>query len=95
MSMKRTKKSGPATRAGASEGSLGFNPPSRDLPKWDEAVAPQPDTAFASYSPSENFAHNALMAHPKFGRGLVVAVDGGRIDVLFEEGVKKLVHGLT
>ncbi|MEZ4408665.1 MAG: hypothetical protein R3A52_19660 [Polyangiales bacterium] len=35
------------------------------------------------------------MAHPKFGKGLVVAVDGGRIDVLFEEGVKKLVHGVS
>lgn len=95
MSMKRTKKAGGSTRGAGTEGSLGFNPPSRDLPKWDEAVGAQAEESFKSYSPSQSFTHNALMTHPKFGKGLVVAVDGGRIDVLFEEGVKKLVHGVS
>ena len=38
------------------------------------------------------FTKGQLLAHPKFGKGVVVAVEGQRIEVLFEDGPKKLGH---
>ena len=55
-------------------------------------VGDQPDSAFAPYSPSTTFAKDALIAHPKFGKGIVVDVDGNKLQILFEEGIRKLVH---
>ncbi len=94
MSMKRTKKA-TSGKSGQSEGSLGFNPPTHDLPKLDEVLADKPDSAFADYAPSRALARGDLVAHAKFGRGYVVAVDGSRAEILFAEGVKKLAHGVA
>ncbi len=46
------------------------------------------------YAPSERFARAEVMAHASFGIGLVTAVkDGNKIEVLFKDGLKMLVHG--
>ncbi len=95
MSMKRTKKSSGSARGGANEGSLGFNPPSTDVPEWAKAVEGQADGVFTPYVPAKTFARDTFVDHAKFGRGKVLAVDGGRIEVLFSEGVKKLAHGVA
>lgn len=61
-------------------------------PKWKEVVGDKPDGAFAAYAPSQTFQKDALVAHAKFGKGVVVDVDGNKVHVLFEEGVRKLLH---
>ena len=95
MSMKRTKKSSSATKGSQSEGSMGFNPPTTVLPKWEEATAEKPDEAFVPYALSRTFTRSELVLHPKFGKGVVVGVDGARIEVLFSDGVRKLAHGVA
>ena len=62
-------------------------------PKWKDVVADKPDTAFAAYAPALTFEKDALVSHSKFGKGIVVEVDGNKLHVLFEEGVRKLLHG--
>jgi hypothetical protein len=46
------------------------------------------------YALTERFHTNDLVSHPSFGLGIVVAEkDGTKIDVLFPNGVKTLLHG--
>lgn len=94
MSMKRTKKAS-GGKAGQAEGSLGFNPPPAELPKWADSVALQPDDAFTPYNIGRLFQRGEYVMHAKFGKGWVIGVDVGKVDVLFEEGTKKLAHGVT
>jgi hypothetical protein len=53
----------------------------------------KPDEAFLAYSQGGRYEQNALVNHPKFGKGIVVEVDGNKVHVLFEEGVRRLLHG--
>jgi hypothetical protein len=94
MSIHRPKRA--ASRRGESSSSLrtASNAPSVKPPKWKDVVADQPEQAFVAYSSAATFAQNSLILHPKFGKGLVVEVDGNKVHILFEEGVRKLVHGL-
>jgi hypothetical protein len=91
MSMKRTKKATGGARS-QSEGSLGFNPPTGDVPPWDQVVQDKPEESFIPYTLARTFVRNDLVLHKTFGKGLVLAIDGARIEVLFAEGVKKLAH---
>lgn len=93
MSMKRSKqKSGAgASRGGDEVASIFYKPPEPEK-TWEEATAGQPDEAFAPYSLKNRYAKNALLAHPKFGKGVVTGVEGGTIHVLFSDGKKKLGH---
>ncbi len=93
MSMKRTKKA--TSKVSQTEGSLGFNPPTGGVPKWEEAIANKADDSFVAYTPSRRFAKEEYVSHAKFGKGYVVGVDGNRIEVLFEDGIRKLAHGVT
>jgi hypothetical protein len=46
------------------------------------------------YSPKETFKPGDLVEHPSFGLGVATALkDTTKIEVLFEEGAKVLVHG--
>jgi hypothetical protein len=60
--------------------------------KWKEAVGDKPDSAFLAYATTTTFSRDALILHPKFGKGLVVEIDGNKVHVLFEDGIKKLLH---
>jgi hypothetical protein len=95
MSMKRAKKASSTTHKGSSEGSLGFNPPNLEVPSWDDAVNALGPNGFVAYAPAQTYKRDTLLDHAKFGRGKVLAVDGGRIEVLFSDGVKKLAHGVA
>ncbi len=59
---------------------------------WQSQVADQPENLFLNYDPAQSFRHEALIIHLKFGRGIVTRVDGKRLDVLFQDGPRKLVH---
>jgi hypothetical protein len=94
MSMKRTKKA-TAAKGSQGEGSLGFNPPTANLPKFEELIADKPDSAFTEYSPARPLVRGDLIAHAKFGKGVVVAIESSRAEILFAEGIKKLGQGVT
>jgi hypothetical protein len=94
MSMKRTKKAS-AGKGSQAEGGLGFNPPPAELPKWADSIALRPDDAFTPYNIGKLLVRGELVLHAKFGKGQVIGVDTGKVDVLFEEGTKKLAHGVT
>jgi hypothetical protein len=46
-----------------------------------------------AYSATAKVAVGDLLEHPKFGLGVVTAVDPGRAHILFESGTRKLVCG--
>lgn len=94
MSMKRTKKAS-GGKGNQTEGSLGFNPPPAELPKWADSVALQDDGVFVPYTISKVYTRGDYVLHAKFGKGWVIGVEPSKVDVLFEEGTKKLAHGVT
>src|SRR3982751_2094118 len=96
MSMKRSKEV--RRHSGREEeGSDGFFTPKAAAKQWDweKDVSSQPDDAFAQYSPKSRFANHAFLVHPKFGKGVVIDVEPSRVEVLFQDGPKKLAHGLA
>jgi hypothetical protein len=46
-----------------------------------------------AYSATEKVAPGDVVEHPKFGPGVVVTVEPGRAQILFESGARKLVCG--
>lgn len=96
MSIKRQRQYSTASRSGDSPEQK--KKASRDktpLPSWNELVESQPDASFTPYAMATKFEKGALITHPSFGKGMVLAVEGTRIEVLFEGAVKKLVHGVS
>ena len=51
------------------------------------------DDAFLPYALSARFSKGQLVTHVKFGKGVVVDADAGRVEILFQDGMKKLGHG--
>lgn len=93
MSMKRTRQTsqGPRDR-GAETGPL-FARKAPDAPKpWAELVQDVPEEGFLPYALSARFDKDARILHPKFGKGVVLRVDGARIEVRFSDGDRKLGH---
>ena len=90
MSIPRPKRATPRKKSETSRSSQSSAP---KPPKWKDVVADKPDNAFSAYSTGARFEKDALIAHSKFGKGIVVEVDGNKVHVLFEEGVLKLMHG--
>ena len=45
------------------------------------------------YSPKDKYAAGDLVQHPNFGLGIATALKDNKVEVLFEEGAKVLVHG--
>ena len=96
MSMKRSKQrsSGSGRYSGQEEDSAGWGKPAEPEPSWAE-VESKPDASFVPFALSSRYAKGDLIAHPKFGKGLVLGVEGPRIEVLFQDGKKKLGHAAT
>ena len=61
----------------------------RQPDSWREMVAAAPTTR--RYAPDVAFAIGDAVEHPKFGVGVVTAVQEGRGTILFETGERKLV----
>src|SRR5512147_1439614 len=59
---------------------------------FDRDVAGLPADNAVVYGTAYRYAENDLLEHKLFGRGLVTRVEGDRMEVLFREGLKKLVH---
>jgi hypothetical protein len=94
MSMKRSKEV--RRRGRDSDGEHGFSSTKGADKQWDweKDVASKPDDAVANYAPSARFVKDALVMHAKFGKGVVVDVETSRATVLFQDGPKKLAHGI-
>lgn len=62
---------------------------------WEKAIAGQPTGAFKAYSVKSAFGAGELVRHPKFGDGVVSKViDRAKIEVLFQDGIRTMAHGL-
>ena len=91
MSMKRTKQ-----RSGEKEKDQGTDfwaKPAVPEKTWEEQMEGKGDDAFAAYSMAGRYAKGQLLTHPKFGKGVVVDVEASRVEILFQDGKKKLGHG--
>jgi hypothetical protein len=94
MSMKRSKqRSGGSSRSSSSEDDAWAKPPEPE-PEWAE-VDSRPEDKFLPFAMSTKFAKGDLIKHPKFGKGIVLGVEGTRIEVLFQDGKKKLGHAVA
>lgn len=95
MSIKRTKQASSTSRnrESSNENNFGVAKPVVPEKPWAEQIEGKPDSAFVAYAMTERFEKGALVRHAKFGKGVVVGVEPQRIEVLFEEGTKKLGHG--
>lgn len=62
---------------------------------WEEATEGKPDSDFTPYAMTERFTKGQLVSHSKFGKGFVTGVEALRVEILFQEGKKKLGHGST
>ena len=94
MSMKRSRarSSGSGRGNGGDDDSNYFAKPQEPEKSWAEHMEGKGDGDFVPYAMTSRFAKGQLLTHPKFGKGVVVGVEGARIEVLFEEGPKKLGH---
>jgi hypothetical protein len=62
--------------------------------KWNKLVGDKDQTAIPAYAVNTTFVADDLLTHPKLGAGVVMrVVDGTKIEVLFREGLRTLVHG--
>jgi hypothetical protein len=94
MSMKRTKqRTSGSSRNSDAEHDPWAKPVAPD-PEWSEVEA-KPDDAFVPFAMSSRFAKGDLIRHTKFGKGVVLGVEGTRIEVLFQDGKKKLGHAVA
>ncbi|MEM1032705.1 MAG: hypothetical protein AAF928_12710 [Myxococcota bacterium] len=61
---------------------------------WEEAIVGRGTDDFSAYRIDATFEAGQLIRHKKFGDGVVSeVVEGGKVQVLFEQGPKILVHG--
>lgn len=92
MSMKRSKQrtSGPSRH---SDDDAWAKPPEPE-PTWAE-VDGKPDESFVPFVLSSRYAKGDLIRHPKFGKGMVIVAEPTRIEVIFQDGKKKLGHAVA
>ena len=89
--MKRTKQRSSGGHRG-SDGASFFDKPAEKEKTYEEWTGGQPDEAFAPYSLKSSYTKGSLLSHPKFGKGVVVGIEGTTAFVLFADGKKKLGH---
>lgn len=62
--------------------------------KWQKLVGDRDPGAIPAYAASRTFQVDELLAHPTLGAGVVLRlVEGSKIEVLFRDGPRTLVHG--
>lgn len=94
MSMKRTKQKGGSGRDKDVETDFWAKPAGPEL-TWEQQVEGKADDAFVAYALSTRFEKGQLVTHVKFGKGVVVDVEPSRVEILFQDGKKKLGHGAS
>lgn len=93
MSMKRSKQRTSGSSRNAGDEDAWAKPPEPE-PTWAE-VEGKPDESFVPFVLSSRYAKGDLIRHPKFGKGMVIAAEPTRIEVIFQDGKKKLGHAVA
>jgi hypothetical protein len=93
MSIKRTRQRTYSPRQRDDEPGWASAKPAEPEKSWDDLVAGQPDDVFQPYSLTTRYAKGAFVAHPTFGKGIVLNAGETAIEVIFKDGKKKLSHG--
>lgn len=93
MSMKRAKKSGAGAGRDNSTESDFWAKATEPTKTWEEQTEGKPDEDFTPYKLSQRFVLGQLVQHSKFGKGVIVDADALRVEILFQDGKKKLGHG--
>jgi hypothetical protein len=94
MSMKRTKQRSTGSGRETDDEPNPWGKPADPEPTWAD-VEGKPDASFVPFAMSSRYAKGNLILHSKFGKGLVLGVEGPRIEVLFQDGKKKLGHAVS
>jgi hypothetical protein len=92
MSIKRTNPK--VDRRTSGSGSAGTSATSKTRKKeitWQEAMADKAEAAFVNYTMREHFTLGTLLSHPRFGKGIVLNVEGQKMEVLFADSKKRLI----
>ena len=95
MSMKRTKQRGSGGRRDKDIDQDFWAKPKEAEKTWEQATENQPEEAFIVYAMTNRYTKGQLVLHPKFGKGIVTDVEASRVEILFQEGKKKLGHGAS
>lgn len=93
--MKRTKQRGAGGGRDKDTETDFWAKPVQPEKTWEEQVDGKQAESFLPYTLSERYAKGQLVLHTKFGKGVVVDVETSRVEILFQEGKKKLGHGQT
>jgi hypothetical protein len=94
MSMKRSKQRNSGAGRSDEDDSPVWAKPAEPEPTWAD-VESKPEGSFVAFAMSSRYAKGDLISHPKFGKGLVLGVEPTRIEVLFQDGKKKLGHAVV
>jgi hypothetical protein len=94
MSIKRTNPKTDRRTAGSESSRPSTTPKTRKKEMtWQEAMADKSESAFVNYAMQGHFAMGTLLNHPRFGKGIVLSVEGQKMEVLFADSKKFLVMG--
>jgi hypothetical protein len=92
MSMKRTKQRSFGKDRDSDEASPFFKAAEPEK-TYEQLMEGKTDDMFAPYDMAQRYEKGALLSHTKFGKGIVIGIEGMRIEVLFAQGPRKLGHG--
>jgi hypothetical protein len=67
----------------------------KDERAWKTAIGDRDTAAASTYAPSARFTEGGIVAHTKFGVGVVTRVEGTKCEILFRDGARIMVHGAT
>jgi hypothetical protein len=83
----------PRPRASRAPGRRSHAPEPSPAERWKEALSGRDPNAAKAYSMKGSFAAGDMIRHASFGQGLVAKlVPPDKMEVMFEEGTKVLVH---
>lgn len=91
MSIKRTnpKTDRRASVSDSTEGSVSPTARKKEA-TWHEAMANKSEAEFVNYTIRGRFTPGTLLRHTTFGKGIVLSVDGQKMEVLFADSKKLL-----
>ncbi len=91
--MKRAKARSTGARGTETTAGDFFGRPIAAAKTWVEETTGKGDGDFTPYTMSTRFSLGTLVSHSKFGKGVVTEVESQKVNVLFEDGPRKLGHG--
>lgn len=94
MSIKRAKQRTFGSNKDSDDSDDYFAKPKEPEKTWEQHMEGKGDADFAPYAMTNRYAKGQLVTHSKFGKGVVVGVDATNVQILFQEGTKKLGHGV-